>query len=940
MSGSITTKIINVQEISSKDTDLIIKKDDAVHIKFDENGMFFFKQTEGINHQDLMNIGNYTHDQIDDHLNSMENPHHVTKEQIGLGNVQNLKNYTGQTNPGKYDDETKGYQVGSRFYNTDTCQEYVALSVNQSDAVWKETTNEPLQPHIHDESIHFTQDEIEHQKLIGSGQYSHLQIDIHLDDDRVHFLQEQIEHSRLIGSGHHSHEKIDQHLDDTNIHFQIQEIDHNLISNSGAYTHQSIDQHIENSSIHFTKGDIDHQEIRNSGTFTHSQIDQHLFSTNDDHPQYIYRLGRPSGQTIIGGTYSGDKLILQSTSHSQKGFVQISEVTESTSPETGAFQVAGGAGIKKSVHVGQKIYVPEITSSGNLQLLPQGELLAKEDPISDLGVATKQYVDNQAQDLDEVNNIINNLRGATGGLASLGPNGKVPISELPELAKSQVYTVNSLTERDALTVQMGDIAKVLDKGDGFPGTYIYDGSNWIDIESSSVYSVNGYLGTINLTTSDIPEGSNLYYTEQRVSNNTDVLNSASHIVNYNNPHLVTKGQIGLPYIWNIKSNYTSNVAPTFTDDTHLGYSVGSRWFDINNSREYVCLDPTLNAAIWRETTVTYHTELFNSGNKTHAQIDAHINDDGMHRRIDDISTSTIKLWSSDKIQTELDTKSDIGHLHSSNHITDIDSKIDGRIGLQKGSNNGLATLDGTGKVPQNQLPAISITNVHVVNTISERDDLVTNNQVQTGDTCKVIGSGLGYPKTFIYDGTQWVEINTTSDVLSVNSYVGEIVLDIDDVTPTTNKGDLIVENGSNAVKLPVGQDCQILTADSTTSTGIRWANRYDNFGFIGKTDQGTYHKIYQLIFPGTNNVGEIKGLKVIGYLDQGLTSYDIRVRDYLNKNTVAIITSQTNTEPQIIDLGTILYQPTNYTILEIQAKINGVLIEDKFCCIESLLIKY
>lgn len=48
-------------------------------------------------------------------------------------------------------------------------------------------------------------------------------------------------------------------------------------------------------------------------------------------------------------------------------------------------------------------------------------------------------------------------------------------------------------------------------------------------------------------------------------------------------------------------------------------------------------------------------------------------------------------------------------------------------------------------------------------------------------------------------------------------------LTIDSFTPTTTKGDIIVENGSNAVRLAVGTNGQVLTADSAEATGIKWA---------------------------------------------------------------------------------------------------------------------
>ena len=48
-------------------------------------------------------------------------------------------------------------------------------------------------------------------------------------------------------------------------------------------------------------------------------------------------------------------------------------------------------------------------------------------------------------------------------------------------------------------------------------------------------------------------------------------------------------------------------------------------------------------------------------------------------------------------------------------------------------------------------------------------------------------------------------------------------VDIDDVTPTTTKGDIIVENGTNAIRVAVGTDGQVLEADSVEASGVKWA---------------------------------------------------------------------------------------------------------------------
>ena len=51
-----------------------------------------------------------------------------------------------------------------------------------------------------------------------------------------------------------------------------------------------------------------------------------------------------------------------------------------------------------------------------------------------------------------------------------------------------------------------------------------------------------------------------------------------------------------------ETNLSAGAPPTVNDDITFGYTVGSRWIDITNDKEYVCLDNTNGAAVWIETT--------------------------------------------------------------------------------------------------------------------------------------------------------------------------------------------------------------------------------------------------------------------------------------------------------------------------------------------------
>lgn len=96
-------------------------------------------------------------------------------------------------------------------------------------------------------------------------------------------------------------------------------------------------------------------------------------------------------------------------------------------------------------------------------------------------------------------------------------------------------------------------------------------------------------------------------------------------------------------------------------------------------------------------------------------------------------------------------------------ISDLGSYIESS---EKGSNNGVATLDGSGKIPTAQMPALALTEVHVVADITARNAI---SPVQEGDVAIVndasadaaVDSGAA---TYIYDGSSWQLLKDPADV--------------------------------------------------------------------------------------------------------------------------------------------------------------------------------
>lgn len=107
-------------------------------------------------------------------------------------------------------------------------------------------------------------------------------------------------------------------------------------------------------------------------------------------------------------------------------------------------------------------------------------------------------------------------KGNVNGIASLDGSGLVPTNQLPPIHVANTFVVNSQAAMLALAAVVGDIAVRTDTSENFilqslpPSTL----GNWVQLLSPNppVQSVNGQTGNVSLTTTDITEGTNEYFT--------------------------------------------------------------------------------------------------------------------------------------------------------------------------------------------------------------------------------------------------------------------------------------------------------------------------------------------------------------------------------------------------------------------------------------------
>ena len=112
-----------------------------------------------------------------------------------------------------------------------------------------------------------------------------------------------------------------------------------------------------------------------------------------------------------------------------------------------------------------------------------------------------------------------NVGTEAGQIPVLGENGKISETMLPAIAITDTFTVANESEMLALTAQKGDVAIRTDLSKSFilkaePASEV---GNWVELKTpaDAVQSVNGKTGAVTLTTSDIGEGTNLYFTQER-----------------------------------------------------------------------------------------------------------------------------------------------------------------------------------------------------------------------------------------------------------------------------------------------------------------------------------------------------------------------------------------------------------------------------------------
>jgi hypothetical protein len=438
---------------------------------------------------------------------------------------------------------------------------------------------------------------------------------------------------------------------------------------------------------------------------------------------------------------------------------------------------------------------------GDLYIMTSGEVFRKTDS----GATTNwnQSIDDASLATELANYILLSEKGAANGVATLDAGGKVPASQLPNSIMEYQGTWDASTNTPTLAdgtgsagdVYIVDVAGTQDLGSGnitfsVGDWVVYNGTIWQQAaNANSVVSVNGFTGVVSLTTTDIPEGVELYFTDSRAQ--AAITGAASSVTTSN----LSANRV-------LQSDGSGKISASTISDTILGYLsavTSDVQNQINNKEASITTLPVSKGGTGSSTALNGNRVMQSSG-------------------------STIVEAAAITANKAL--------VSNASGIPVASATTDTELGYVSGVTSAIQT-QFTNKQPlDSTLTSLAAYNTNGLLTQTAADTF-TGRTLTAGSTKVTItdGNGVaGNPTVDVAEANLNVA-NMTGTLAILHGGTGQTTQTAayNALSPLTTKGDIVVHNGTDNVRLAAGANGKVLTAYSGATEGVYYERHSINY---------------------------------------------------------------------------------------------------------------
>lgn len=320
--------------------------------------------------------------------------------------------------------------------------------------------------------------------------------------------------------------------------------------------------------------------------------------------------------------------------------------------------------------------------------------------VETINEGSTQEIEQITTEIEEITNNITNLENNKADLVE----GVIPENQLPKSVKGCLKykgewdalnnnppLANTDTEKEGWYYIVSDSGRQFSIDFKVGDWVVNSGGKWTKVNNAdAVSSVNGKTGEVTINIEDIPGLSEAI--------NSGGTGLEGHITDYNNPHRVTKAQIGLDKVENYSPAEMPISNAVQTEITRIdgklqetGTDLSAHIKDYNNphkvTKAQVGLDKVDNTSDLEKPISSavqealYQIKLDATGYATKEQLDSHIND---RMNPHQVSASQVGLGNVDNTsdldkpisnatQRALDQKADINHTHTMTDISDFEN---------------------------------------------------------------------------------------------------------------------------------------------------------------------------------------------------------------------------------------------------------------------------